>query len=115
MSRGSCNLLILGVASLALAGITTGVSLNIYKTTGDIYLDRSRPGFLPDEDEVTKDAEANTDFQFSETGPLDRAELEEYLKELESLRDKLKNLKPYQATPLTDESLGIPTDEDNAE
>lgn len=111
MSRGSRNLLMLGAACLLFAGITTSISLNIYKDTGDIYLDRSRPGFLPDEEEAAKDAEVSTDFQFSETGPLSKAELEEYLKELETLRGKLHNLKPYQATPLTDESLGIPADD----
>ena len=43
MTRGSRNLLILGLGSILIAGGTTSVSLAIYRNTGDIYLDRSRP------------------------------------------------------------------------
>ena len=46
---GGRNLLILGIISVLIAVTTTGVSLAIYHYSGDIYLDRSRPGFLPDE------------------------------------------------------------------
>ena len=48
MTSGARNLLILGCSAIAITAITTGLSLFIYRQTGDIYLDRSRPGFLPD-------------------------------------------------------------------
>ena len=50
------NLLVLGIIAVGIALATTVVSLVVYHNSGDIYLDRSRPGFLPSEDEV-KDLE----------------------------------------------------------
>ena len=55
--HGGRNLVILGVVSTVLAVMTTGVSLAIYHNTGDIYLDRSRPGYLPDEEEIENEEE----------------------------------------------------------
>ena len=40
------NLGILAVAAALIALITTSISLYIYKATGDIYIDRSRPGYI---------------------------------------------------------------------
>ena len=45
-TRGARNLMIMGVAAILVALATTGVSMAIYHNSGDIYLDRSRPGFL---------------------------------------------------------------------
>ena len=45
MTKGGWNLVILGAASILIALVTTGVSLAIYKFSGDIYLDRSAPDF----------------------------------------------------------------------
>ena len=53
--EGSRNLLLLGLVSIVVALMTTGVSLAVYHNSGDIYLDRSRPGFLPDDEEVEDD------------------------------------------------------------
>lgn len=112
-SHGKQNLIILGVAATLIAGITTGVSLWIYRSTGDIYLDRSRPGYLPDENEADADANStNNNFVFSETGELTKQDLDDYLRELQKLNDRIKALAdPYSPGPLTDESLGIPVDE----
>ena len=52
MKKNRRNLIILGLLSVIIATVTTGVSLAVYHNSGDIYLDRSRPGFLPDEDEI---------------------------------------------------------------
>lgn len=109
MSKGSRNLILLGLGSVMIALTTTCVSLAIYNTTGDIFLDRSRPGFLPDEDEAEEEATTSTDFQFPESGAITSGDLEEYLKELETVKKKLDNLDPYNKNPLSDESLGIPS------
>lgn len=111
--RGGRNLMILGIGAIIVTAITTSASLWVYRSTGDIYLDRSRPGYLPDEEEADKSAKASTSFTYGDTGPLDAEELEEYLKELKVLNDRLRALAdPYAATPLSDESLGIkPTEE----
>lgn len=108
MTRGSRNLLILGTGSILLAGATTSVSLAIYRGTGDIYLDRSRPGFLPDKEEVEAETEAATSFTYGESGALDEEELEQYLEELQKIENRLKDLPDaFSGTPLSDESLGI--------
>lgn len=108
MTSGSRNLLILGIGSILIAGVTTSVSLAIYRNTGDIYLDRSRPGFLPDKDEVEAETEATTNFTYSDSGELDGEELKQYLEELQKIEDRLKNLPDaFSDAPLSDESLGI--------
>ena len=56
MEPGGRNLVLLGVLATLIAVITTGVSLMLYHNSGDIYLDRSRPGFLPDEEEAEDEA-----------------------------------------------------------
>ena len=107
-TRGGRNLAILGGAALLITVATTSASLLIYRNSGDIYLDRSRPGYLPDEEEAQQDPAASTNFNFPDNGPLDKNELESYLKELDAVNTRLRALvDPYSATPLSDESLGI--------
>lgn len=111
MTRGGRNLTILGVGAISLAVLTTSVSLAIYRDSGDIYLDRSRPGYLPDEEEITEESDAESSFSFSETGELTKSELEEYLKELKKINSRLeKSDDVYAPTPLSDQSLGIPSE-----
>ncbi len=107
---GKKNLIILGVIAILITSITTGVSLWVYRSSGDIYLDRSRPGYLPDENEAEADANSNNSgFVFSETGELTQKDLDEYLKELQKINNRIKALAdPYAPGPLSDESLGIP-------
>lgn len=103
------NLLILGLASVGISIATTAVSLIAYHDSGDIYLDRSRPGFLPDEKEVEEQQEQKKDFVFESNGNLDPDILRIYLNNYEEQLDELDKLeKPFSSTPLSDESLGIP-------
>lgn len=107
MTRGGRNLAILGISSVIIAGLTTSVSLAMYRMSGDIYLDRSRPGYLPDKDEASEEPET-VNFVFSENGAIDRESLDEYLKELKKIDDRISGFAdPYAADPLSDESLGI--------
>jgi len=107
-TRGGRHLAILGIGAIIITLVTTSVSLIVYRKSGDIYLDRSRPGYLPDEDEVKQEPVTNTSYSYPETGPLDKAELERYLEELEAINSRLKALPdPYSPSPLSDESLGI--------
>lgn len=110
-TRGGRNLAILGVGSILLAVVTTSVSLAMYRISGDIYLDRSRPGYLPDEKEVEEDTDTTTNFTFSDSGTLTAEDLDEYLKALHILDNRLNNFDdPYSPVPLSDESLGIPSE-----
>lgn len=106
--HGKRNLIILGVGAILITVVTTGFSLWFYRSSGDIYLDRSRPGYLPDEEEAIDDSNANTSFIFSDTGELKKEDLNKYLEELKKINDRIHALKdPYSPSPLSDESLGI--------
>lgn len=102
------NLLILGLAAIAIAVVTSGISIFVYHASGDIYLDRSRPGFLPDKEEE-KEPDKET-YKFPDTGSVDKSTLSTYLKEFKALVSDLDALgDPYGPAPLSDESLGLPT------
>ena len=103
------NLLILGIFSVGIAVITTVVSLVVYHNSGDIYLDRSRPGFLPDEEEVKNLPEQ--DYTFSSSGTLTEEDLDKFIEEFQEVIDYIDDLEsPFSETPLSPESLGIPVE-----
>lgn len=109
LNRGGRNLVILGVVAVLIAAITSGVSLIIYHNSGDIYLDRSRPGFLPDEEEIEEEIEDEEEYNFSKTGPIDLTVLEEYLEKLQVEVEAVDAYeKPFEEKILADESFGIP-------
>lgn len=107
MTRGGKNLIILGLASILISLITSGVSLALYHNSGDIYLDRSRPGFLPDEKEI-KETE-KSDYAFSDNGTeITFEEFEEYLEKLSEVQEKFNALpEPYSSESISNESLNI--------
>ena len=113
MTHGGRNLVILGVASTLIALLTTGASLAIYHNSGDIYLDRSRPGYLPDESEIEEEGEKEEEeYNFEKSGKLTIEVIEEYL---EKLQMEVKAIdaydKPFDEDVLSDERLGIPNAE----
>lgn len=109
-ASGDYNLFILGIICVVIAVITSGISLYLYHSSGDIYLDRSRPGFLPDEQESS--SKVNSDYKFGDSGPVDDAVLREYLQNFDDNLDVLDALEsPFAASSLSDESLGIPAEE----
>jgi hypothetical protein len=58
--------------------------LAIYHNSGDIYLDRSRPGFLPDEDEISEEEEKNEEeYDFAKDGALTKEGMDDYLKNMD--------------------------------
>lgn len=110
--RGGFNLVLMGIIAIIIAMATTSVSMAIYHNSGDIYLDRSRPGFLPDEEEIDDDEKKeDIDFDFSKVDKLNAETMKEYLeninKEIEEV-DSYKN--PFSAEVLSDENLGIPAE-----
>lgn len=104
--NGGRNLCILGICALIVAIITTSISLKIYHDTGDVYLDRSRPGFISDEEK--HHTEKNIKETFSEDGEIDAKVLDEYLQKLEQMRKKSDDyIKDFATDPLSDHQLGI--------
>ena len=108
MTVGGRNLVILGIASVVIAFLTTGVSLALYHNSGDIYLDRSRPGYLPDEEEIEQDDNVKDEYVFDRTGTINDAVLEEYAENLQNEIEAIEAYKnPFSADALSDERLGI--------
>lgn len=106
--HGKRNLIILGGSALIITAVTTGISLWMYRSSGDIYLDRSRPGYLPDEEEASEESDVKSSFTFSDTGVINKSDLDAYLKELKTVDNRIKAISdPYSAGPLSDQSLGI--------
>lgn len=110
ITRGGWNLVILGVVSVVVAVMTTGVSLAVYHNTGDIYLDRSRPGFLPDEEEIEESEQqvVEEEYDFGQNGSLTKEGLTEYLEKI-GTEYKAINVygEPFGDEVLSDEYLGI--------
>ncbi len=105
--KSNHNLAILGAVAVIIAIVTTSISILVYHNSGDIYLDRSRPGFLPDEKEVEQ--ETKEDYKFSENDTLDAKNLEAYLKNYKEALDNLDKVEnPYTSDALSDKALGIP-------
>jgi hypothetical protein len=77
--RGRRNLIILGAGSILIAAATTVASLQIYRATGDIYLDRSRPGYIfEDEKHSEEDDQKET---FSNEGEVTDKTIDESIHE----------------------------------
>lgn len=110
MKKPRLNLVLLGVGAVLVACATTGVSLAIYHNSGDIYLDRSRPGYLPDEEEIENEAE-ELEHNFGKSGKIDGEVLDEYLEDLEAEVEAIDAYeKPFGAGALSNERLGIPAE-----
>ena len=106
--KGGRNLVVLGIAATLITLVTTFISLKIYHDSGDIYLDRSRPGFLPEKEEV-ETTEKSDDYVFPDSGKLTPEVLDEYLKNLNIEIDRADNFSadPFGITPLSDVTLGF--------
>ena len=104
--HGGRNLIILGIGATVIALLSTAVSLQIYRLTGDIYLDRSRPGYISEgEKHSTEDDQKEN---FSNEGEVTAKTVDEYLKELEKITTRLDEASDsFSSEALTDESLGI--------
>ena len=108
MTKGGRNLVLLGVGATMIALVATSISLLIYHNSGDIYLDRSRPGFLPDEEELELDEIKVEDFDFEKTGKITEEVLDEYLEHLETEMKVIDSFEgAFSEEALSDEKLGI--------
>ena len=114
LHRGGRNLVLLGLGSIIIALVSTSISLVVYHSSGDIYIDRSRPGFLPDEEEVKEEEdEKEQDYTFPKSGTLSADSLREYLEKLDIEVKAIDGYeKPFNSGGLSDEKLGIPAAEE---
>lgn len=108
-SKGGRNLVLLATISIFITLSLTTVSLAIYHYSGDIYLDRSRPGYLPDDVEMEKEEENEEgEYNFAKSGPLTKEVLEEYLKKMQIEVDALNAYQnPFDEAALSDAQFGL--------
>ena len=108
MTKGGRNLVLLGVIATMIALLATTISLLIYHNSGDIYLDRSRPGFLPDEEELELEEVSTKEFQFEKSGKITAEVLDEYIEELEAEVKMIDSFEgAFSTEALSDGKLGI--------
>lgn len=106
LKPGGRNLLLLCLTGIVMAIASTGISLAIYKGTGDIYLDRSRPGYISD-DEVQDTADDGKE-SFSSDGEITKDVLDEYSKEINEIYNRLESSSEvFSDKALSGETLGI--------
>lgn len=109
--RGGRNLVILGVSATVIALVTTGVSLMFYHNSGDIYLDRSRPGFLPDEEEAQEEKIEEEEYSFPRSGKITAEVIDELLKNFDIEMQTIDSYSDqFGEGALSDERLGIPSE-----
>ena len=108
LQKNSKNLLLLGLGATLITIIMTSISLKIYHDSGDIYLDRSRPGFLPETEEAEEEKD-DIDYVFPDSGAIDAEVLEEYLDNIKTELDRLNDFSsdPFSEELLSDKSLGL--------
>ena len=105
--NGPRNLAILAIAAMVLAVISTCISVYIYQASGDIYIDRSRPGFLPDKKEQEQNSK-DEKYLFPDDGPVNDKVIDEYLKHLKTAGKPLQSvLDAFSEDALSDSALGI--------
>lgn len=112
--NGGRNLAILGISAIIIAILTTSISLSIYRATGDIYLDRSRPGY------ITKGEKHNTEDDggesFASEGKISDKVIDEYLKEFDEVKKRVDAASDdFSPEPLSDDSLSISVSDEVAE
>ncbi len=109
-SLGGRNLVFLGLGAVLIATLTTSISLYLYHESGDIYLDRSRPGFLPEKEETEKEEDKNKDYAFSDSGKIIEKDIDEYLENFNKELERLESFSedPFSLESLSDKALGIP-------
>jgi len=109
-SSGGRRLAILGFVAILIAFITSSVSLIIYTASGDIYLDRSRPGFISS-DEAKANQTKPPDSQpaiFPPDGIMTKNAINDYLKKLDTiLQDVTTDSSAFHSDALSDAALNI--------
>lgn len=82
----------------------TGVSLELYKRSGAMKLDMSRPGY----EKVRKQVEKSQDDQpFDSSGVLDQKAVQDFEKRIKKYRQELDKLGDFDSNNIEDEDLNL--------
>jgi len=104
--KKSKTLVIMILITITIAVASTIVSLLMYKLSGDIYIDRSRPGFISDKEKDEPKKEPDNIYSFPLEGEVTRRDLDDFYKKLSSTTAEM-NREAFSPDALSDESLRI--------
>lgn len=107
---GGHNLTILGISAALIALFSTSLSLFIYHETGDIYIDRSRPGFISKEDDTEEGPDDDIVVNdFSAEGAIDAKVIDDYLSDFDQkVRTSInKYSDAFSPDALSDDALDL--------
>ena len=112
--HGGRNLIILGLSAVLIAIVSTAASLQIYRATGDIYLDRSRPGYISDGEKHSEEDDQKENF--SNEGEITKSAIDEYFKEFDKITNRIsESSDDFLLDAINDDSLGISVEETEEE
>lgn len=100
---------------IVIAFVMTMISLQLYKHSGAMKLDMSRPGYEQVRSEVEK---SRDDQPYSATGELNEAAIDDFNNRVDRYKQELKNLGTYDNSIISDENLNLvdtPNSEQTAE
>ena len=89
---------------ILLAVVMTTISLDLYRKSGAIKLDMSRPGYEKVRSKVEK---SRDDQPFESSGVLNKAAITDFDQRMSKHRKELKGLGNYDNANISDESLGL--------
>ena len=108
--HGGRNLILLGLGAIAIALLTTSISIYFY-SKGDIYIDRSRPGYISEDEKHTDEEDKQENY--SNEGAIDERSLTEYLEELDHVSERIEaSQNDFGPDPLSDDNLMITSNDD---
>jgi len=104
--NGVRNLLLLTIIATVIAVATTMLGVYIYVSSGDIYLDRSLPGLLPDASEQEDNGREEEQYIFRDYGTVNKGVLDDFLRHFDVVEGEVREFaEPFSDAPLLDESL----------
>ena len=92
------------VFCIVIAFVMTMISLQLYKHSGAMKLDMSRPGYEQVRSEVEK---SRDDQPYSATGELNEAAIDDFNNRVDRYKQELKNLGTYDNSIISDENLNL--------
>jgi flagellar basal body-associated protein FliL len=103
--KKSKKLFIMILITIAISILSTVISLLIYKLSGDIYIDRSRPGFIS-EKEKDEPKEPDNAYSFPLEGEITRYDLDDFYEKLSGVTADMY-VDAFSPDALSDDVLGI--------
>lgn len=91
------------VSAVVAAFVLVAVALHLYRTSGSLQLDLSRPGY----ENVRQEAKDESPDSYPATGTLDRAAAEDFMDMLDRRIRELDTVDAFGGDGMTDAALGI--------